>query len=133
VSYETRSENAPCLSGCRVLIVEDDYYLAEDLSRTLRLLGATILTPTPSLAGARSLVRVLRPHCILLNIDLGGEDAIGFALEMRGLGVPVIFVTGHGIDRLSKAAADIPLLRKPLLTAALVQNIHRQLSCHEQH
>src|ERR1700712_761050 len=112
VSYETESNNAAGLSGYRLLVVEDDYYIAEDLSRTLRLLGATVVGPTPALISARSLARALRPHCVLLNINLGDDSAIEFALEMRTLGAPVIFVTGYDDDHLPNVVAQIPLLRK---------------------
>jgi DNA-binding response OmpR family regulator len=133
MSHEMRFDESASLSGYRLLIVEDDYYVAEDLSRTLRCLGATVVGPTPALASARSLMRALRPDCVLLNVTLGRENTIEFALELRALGAPVIFVTGYDVDGIPKTAAEIPLLRKPVSTPALIQNIRAQTSCYEKH
>ena len=35
------------LTGARVLLVEDEYYIADDLRRTLRAVGATVVGPAP--------------------------------------------------------------------------------------
>ena len=35
----------PSLTGRRVLVVEDEYFLADDLSRALAQLGADVLGP----------------------------------------------------------------------------------------
>jgi DNA-binding MurR/RpiR family transcriptional regulator len=77
-------------------------------------------------------MRALHPHCVLLSISLGGENTIEFALELLAAGVPVIFITGYDAARLPRAAAEIPLLRKPVPTSALVQNIRAQSSCYER-
>jgi DNA-binding response OmpR family regulator len=126
------ADKTDSLSGYRLLIVEDEYYIAEGLARTLRSLGATVVGPAPALASARSLVRALHPHCVLLNIHLGGENTIEFALDLLASGVPVIFITGYDAACLPKAAAEIPLLRKPVLTSSLIQNIRAQRSCYEK-
>lgn len=126
MNHENRTDTVSSLSGYRLLIVEDEYFIAEDLSRTLRLLGAVIIGPAPAVAGARSLLKALRPHCILLNINLADEDSSGFAQEVRALGTPVILITGYDRSSLPQFTREFPLLRKPVGTLDLVQTIRSQ-------
>ena len=41
-------EEATDLNGKRIVVVEDDYLLANDICRELRELGATVLGPAPT-------------------------------------------------------------------------------------
>ena len=44
------------LNGKRILVAEDDYFLATDICRDLRELGATVLGPAPTSFYALSLL-----------------------------------------------------------------------------
>ena len=48
VKYEQGQQ--PDLTGARVLLVEDEYYIADDLRRTLHAAGATVIGPAPTLS-----------------------------------------------------------------------------------
>jgi hypothetical protein len=40
---------ARSIEGCRVLIIEDEYFLADDLAKALRLVGCKVIGPSPNL------------------------------------------------------------------------------------
>ena len=44
---------APNLTGRRILVVEDEYFIADDIARALTSLGAEVVGPAPDLQGPR--------------------------------------------------------------------------------
>jgi DNA-binding response OmpR family regulator len=64
----------------------------------------------------------------ILDLNLGSAPTYPVADILRDKGVPFIFATGYGSDRLKVAYADLPTLQKPFtqetlghaITAALV-------------
>src|SRR5258708_40132427 len=90
-----QTDTVSSLAGYRLLVVEDDYFVAQDLCATLRECGATVLGPAPSISSARSLANALRPDCVLLDINLDGELAFNLAKELQAHGVRTVFTTGY--------------------------------------
>ena len=81
------------LEGRRILIVEDEYLLAMDLSRYLSKMGATILGPAPTIAAAE--VEIPHADAAILDTDLGGQLAFPIADKLSRRGVPFVFFTAH--------------------------------------
>ena len=62
--------------GRRVLVVKDEYMLAEDLREELERAGAIVLGPVPTVAEALELLRSESlPFMAMLDINLQGEMA----------------------------------------------------------
>ena len=80
----------------RILIVEDEGIIAEDLRLTLQALGydAEALTDADGLGDE---LEIRHPDLVLMDISLAGEkDGIQAAEEMnRRLQIPVIYLTAH--------------------------------------
>jgi DNA-binding response OmpR family regulator len=82
----------PDLRGARILILEDDYYLATDVQYALEKAGARVIGPFPSASEALSAIANARLDCALLDINLGhGPDFEA----LRASGTPFLFVTGY--------------------------------------
>lgn len=106
---------ASSFRGRRVLVVEDEYVLAEDLREELEREGAEVLGPVPSVAGALALLRGgPAPYVAILDINLQGEMAWPVADRLRELGVPFIFATGYEAEAIPRAYADVPRAEKPV-------------------
>lgn len=58
------------LSGHRILVVEDDYYLATDTARALQGAGAEVIGPCPSEEAARDALEEGAPAAALVDINL---------------------------------------------------------------
>ncbi|MBP1805251.1 response regulator [Rubellimicrobium aerolatum] len=111
------SRNAS-LRGRRVLVVEDDYVVAQDLCEQLLSCGVEVLGPVACVAGALALLESgLDPHMAVLDIGLGPETVYPVADVLRARGVPFVFATGYDACMVPKAFADVPRAEKPLALA----------------
>jgi hypothetical protein len=61
------------LTGFGVLLIEDDYFIADDLRIALQDCGAEIVGPVPSVDRALLLAENEQLACAVLNINLRGE------------------------------------------------------------
>jgi len=122
----------------KILIVEDEYLVAHDISNMLVELGYTVVNIVSTAEAAIAGVRETRPDLVLLDIVLKGSvDGITAAtLIKEESAIPVIFLTAHADEMtLSRAKIADPLgyLLKPfelreLKTAvelALYKNAHK--------
>jgi CheY-like chemotaxis protein len=90
------------LHNRRILVVEDDYLLADDLRYALEKGGAIVLGPVPRVEMALKLI-----NCgptldgALLDINLAGEMVFPVADALAARNVCFLFTTGY-------AASDVP-------------------------
>jgi DNA-binding response OmpR family regulator len=108
------TENTAPLAGLRVLVVEDDYFIADEICTTLRNGGAEVLGPSPDLQHGLDMVKRERLDCAVLDINLHGDLAFSLASELRKRGTPSIFATGYDQSVLPGAFSDSVRLEKPI-------------------
>jgi CheY-like chemotaxis protein len=117
---------APLLEGRRVLVIEDEYYLADDIARLLRKIGAEVIGPVGEVDDALQLVRDGDAVDIaLLDINLRGEMIFPVADELRRRQIPFIFTSGYERSPLPPDYDDVPLLEKPLDDRAVQMALRR--------
>jgi CheY-like chemotaxis protein len=111
------------LSGKRVLVVEDEAFLALEISAMLRDSGMTPIGPTACSGEALGMIETLSIDCALLDVNLRGEstEIIAAALAMRS--IPFAFVTGYGRDNLPRGFHDAPLITKPFAEQKLIATV----------
>ena len=103
------------VKGRRILVVEDEYMLAEDLREELERQGALVMGPVASVADALELLRSgPAPDMAILDINLGGEMAYPVADALRARDIPFIFATGYDAQAIPKAYSDVPRAEKPV-------------------
>lgn len=103
------------LNGRRVLVVEDEYLLAEDLRAALERQGAEVMGPVATVAGALDLLRRgPAPVIAILDINLQGEMVYPVADALRARGIPFIFATGYDAQAIPPAYAGVPRAEKPV-------------------
>jgi CheY-like chemotaxis protein len=115
------------LRGCRVLIVEDDYFVAADLAEALQELGAFVLGPIGSLNDALQLVSKSEPRIAVLDINLGQDQVYPFADALQARGVPFIFVTGYSGSVIPDNYRHIPRCQKPVQAVVVARLLAQQL------
>ena len=111
------------LEGCRVLVVEDEFYLAKEVCETLTAAGATILGPHPGNAEARAALGGALPDVAVLDINLGQGPDFSLAEELRASGVPLVFFTGYDREVIPDRFASVPRLEKPTGNVRLVNTV----------
>ena len=103
------------MAGCRVLVVEDEYFIADDLAKALERHGAEVLGPMPRLGDAMACVEGPRPPDLaVLDISLNGENTYPVAAALRRRGIPFVFVTGYDRDSLQSEFRDVACWEKPV-------------------
>ena len=104
----------PGLSGARILVVEDEYYLAEDIAAALQDAGAEVVGPFGSLGQAEAPLAAGGLDGAVLDMNLRGEPAFGLAERLQAAHVPVVIVSGYSREALPGTLADVPRLEKPV-------------------
>jgi DNA-binding response OmpR family regulator len=111
------------LKDRRILIVEDEYFIAEDIAHALRQGGARVVGPTGDPDEAMRLLSGERIDVAVLDVNLHGEMVYPIAAELRSRGVPFMFATGYDQTHIPADYADVPRAAKPLNWRMLVQSI----------
>lgn len=102
------------LRGSRILIVEDEYLLADDLCEALGNAGAEVLGPLSSVKDAAAYVAGEGSiDAAVLDVNLRGEMIFSVADSLRERGVPFAFATGYDETILPARFADTPRIEKP--------------------
>lgn len=101
------------LSGTRVLLVEDEYYLADDLSRALSQAGAEVIGPVGTLNEAVRKVRERAFDCAVVDMNLRGQLTYSLAEQLKSADVPFIVATGYNQSSLPEWLQGVPLVEKP--------------------
>ncbi len=83
------------LGGKRVLVVEDDYYLATDEAAAIEGAGGTVVACTADPNEARAVMQREPIDCALVDINLGYGPAFETAQALVEHRVPFIFTTGY--------------------------------------
>jgi DNA-binding LytR/AlgR family response regulator len=86
----------PCaLRGLRVLVVEDNFLVAQQVRDLLEECGCETVGPVPRVSSALRLVEEGELDGALLDINLGGEYCFPVATLLSERGVPFVFLTGY--------------------------------------
>lgn len=102
------------LDGHRILVVEDDYLAAIDMSQMIEECGGTVVGPVARLEQALVLARSEELDGAVLDVKLNGGFSYPVADELTAKGVSVVFVTGYESGMLPERFAGMPRLAKPV-------------------
>ena len=91
------------LEGRCILVVEDDYMIAEDVRAELEEAGAIVAGPVPSVGQALQFLESKpAPDAAVLDVNLGeGERSFRIAEALEAKAIPFLFATGYN-------SGDIP-------------------------
>jgi len=121
---EAAARNRPLL-GLRILVVEDDYFIALELCTALRDCGAEVVGPARDVQSGLNAIRSEHLDCAVLDINLQGRLGFQIATELRGRGVPALFATGYDATTIPPELADMPRLEKPVDLTALCRAVEQ--------
>lgn len=117
---------AETLSGRRILLVEDDYFIAADLSGALERAGIEVVGPAGSVSDALRLIETDSPlDGAILDIHLGEERGFPVADDLTRRGVPFVFVSGYDSQAIPAPYADAPRCEKPVDVARLLRVLRK--------
>jgi CheY-like chemotaxis protein len=102
------------LEGFRVLIVEDDRFVAEDEGYWLKQMGCVVLGPLPSVAEALAVLESDLPDGAVLDIEVCGTAIYPVARLLAAHRVPFLFVSASHPDSIDENFRSVPRLMKPI-------------------
>jgi signal transduction histidine kinase/CheY-like chemotaxis protein len=121
------------LGGIRVLVVDDSADALDLAGELLRRSGAEVLVASSAAEGLERILRE-RPHVVLADIEMPGEDGFGFIRRLReqepllGGATPAIAITAYAAahDRVRTLMAGFDLhIAKPLPPVELLAAVAR--------
>jgi two-component system, LuxR family, response regulator FixJ len=118
-------------SDIKVHVIDDDDAVRDSISMLLDTVGLThALHPS-----AKEFLEALRPEmsgCLVVDIRMPGMSGLELQEELnaRGVGLPIIFITGHGdvpmaVEAMRRGALDF--IRKPFREQDLLDRINEAL------
>ncbi|MDX3927825.1 MAG: response regulator [Shinella sp.] len=98
----------------RILIVEDEYFLADETRTKLQQLGAVVVGPTGDVAHALELIGDEPVDAAILDVYLDGEMVFPVAEKLQQLGIPYVFATGYDPSIIPEQFTGFVLSAKPI-------------------
>ncbi|WP_144630811.1 response regulator [Bordetella genomosp. 13] len=117
------------LRNRRILIVEDEYMIAEYLQSELEDAGAVLAGMFGRLDEALEWIQQERPvDAAILDVNLGGQQVFPLADKLMARGVPFVFATGYDASSIPPRFERVARCEKPYNTAAMLRAISRSLA-----
>ena len=101
------------LSGCKILLVEDEMLVMMGVEDILADLGCTTLLAAATVAEALVIIERDVLDAALVDLNLGGDRSFAVADALAAADVPFAFATGYGAQGLRDVDLRRPLLLKP--------------------
>jgi len=110
------------LAGRLILVVEDDFIIADLMAMELKANGAEIVGPARTVKDALTLIRASgRIDGAVLDVNLRHELVYPVAKALQTKSVRIVFTTGYNDDSIAPDFADVPCLQKPVTIERLIQ------------
>lgn len=103
----------------RILVLEDEVFVALDLEDELRAQGHDVVGPASTLAEAHELAEATELDFALLDVNIRGEMPSALADLLRRRNVPFAYVSGYDEAYIKVNLPSAPMLGKPLQKKAL--------------
>jgi DNA-binding NtrC family response regulator len=117
------------LAGKSVVLVEDEYLIADVLRTVLELEGARVLGPYASVDLAlRSADDVAQADVAVLDVNLKGGHVYPLVDHLTAQGMPVVLTTGYDADSIPPAYSQLPRMLKPIVSRELVEYLRGMLA-----
>ena len=111
------------LAGMRVMVVEDEFFMALFIEDVLRSFGCVVIGPVASLAEAMEVVSREELDAAILDVNLRGQMVYPLAEHLLEQGKPFVFSTGYALSDMPERFRSVRRLGKPFDIATLRSEI----------
>ena len=120
---------AVALRGQCILVVEDEYMIAEEIAEVLLEAGADMLGPVPRVSEAVDLIASGgRINGAVLDVNLFNELIWPVVDMLLPRAVPLLLATGYDVGAIPRAYAHLPRREKPVTGQELVRALAEVLA-----
>ncbi|WP_040678401.1 response regulator [Rhizobium mesoamericanum] len=103
------------IAGLRILVVEDEYMLANELRNELEQEGAVVIGPVGRLEIAFELLESEgQIDSAILDVNVGDDDVFPIAEALADRNVPFVFATGYDASTIPSKFSSVPVCDKPV-------------------
>ncbi|GAA3105978.1 response regulator [Rhizobium viscosum] len=110
-------------AGKRVLVVEDEFLLADETRKKLNKLGAVVVGPTPRVDHALSLIEDHQIDAAILDVFLSDTLVFPVAERLEELGIPFVFATAYDPSIIPGRFGGYILCDKPVELENIAQGL----------
>jgi DNA-binding response OmpR family regulator len=103
----------------RVLVVEDEFIIADEIAAIVQAAGHSVLGPVASVEEASAALAKDRPGFAIIDANLRGQSSSSLARQLAESGIPFCVCTGYRADDLKPTFGDVVLIQKPVSARAL--------------
>lgn len=107
--------------GTRVLVVEDEYLLAQAVAECLGKADCEVVGPVGSTEEALRWVEGHALDCALMDANLGGSFSLPVVAALARRGVPTAIISGYDHAALPTELKALPFLQKPVESRELLE------------
>lgn len=115
--------NSKALRDRRILIVEDEYFVAKDMQSAVEDAGGIVVGPFADLREADLTGAYNKVDIAVLDINIKGEASFELADKLQWRGVPLCFATGYDVDMLPERFTQSRFILKPFDGPELVKEL----------
>ncbi len=117
------SQGAAALVGHRILVVEDDYLIAQVLAELLADAGAEVVGPFGWMDEVIEFLKrdLQKLDGAVLDINLHGLKSYPIADLLISRAVPFMFATGYGAATIERKYARYPRCEKPFSHRTIIE------------
>jgi DNA-binding LytR/AlgR family response regulator len=121
------------MTGLRVLVVEDEWMVADHIGMLLEDIGCDVVGPAATIEDALVLLQTEHIDGALLDANLNGISSAPVAAALCAAKMPFVIVTGYGnLELPTKEMNAAPRLTKPFNTANFEDMISRTFAAAAQ-
>jgi len=132
-SHMTKQLSDQVLRGRRILVVEDEYFLADDIVQELKKVGAQIIGPLGDIEEASNAVAGdLAIDAAVLDVNLRDQMVFPLARTLRARNVPFVFTTGYDPGAIDAEFENVKLWNKPIDVRAMVEELSGSITIAQQ-
>jgi DNA-binding NtrC family response regulator len=114
-----KDAESPPLANQRVLIVEDQYLIADQMRRAVVELGGSVVGPCANLEAAEQITTSQVIGFAILDVNIQGGEVFPLARELERRSIPFIFATGYDDWVLPEEFRGYRRLQKPVSVRSL--------------
>jgi DNA-binding NtrC family response regulator len=128
-AWDNYSMTTPPSAGRTVLVVEDDYFIADALTTALEEEDMHVLGPFPSVATAcKALDDGKQPDVAVLDVNLQGERIYPLLDRLMREDTPVVLTTAYDGSAIPDMYRSLPRLQKPVPLRHLIDCVNQLLA-----
>lgn len=111
--------------GCRVLVVESNYFISQDIAAMLREARVEVVGPFANIRDALEALKTTGIDAALIDLRLAKESGFPLAASLSQRAIPFAFCRDYDPEAIPERFHEAPLIEKPFNPGAVISAVFR--------